>query len=1057
MSGRLPRIQGRRIFLKFASVSLLTMALIGLGMTAVVFVSQKQAYEEEVKSRWLEIARISGGSLENALLVDDCTFLQGMTTILGKESDITRCRVFNKRGMVLSPDGFSDAETDHLVARCLVEGEPILEEYASLWEGPGYVEIAQPINLEDEVWGVVRISCSLERLENLTRSLYTRLVLLAVVCGALALLGSLLMAKHMAGPVVRLARLAHDVAGGNLDVKCALRRRDELGNLADSFDQMVTNLRLARVDLEGASQYMESILESMVDSVLVIEHPPVDAATGPRIKTANRATVNLLGFREKELVGQPLDRILGSRKRRENILSRVLATGTVRNLEVHYLAKTGERRHMRLSVAAMTDSGPRQESGPEEITAFVFVASDITELKRSERVRMATHLMSDSASRCESLPDLYRAVHEVIVSLVPTDRFQIGLMQSGKRVVELAYDSQDEITLPEAASLARYVTLIGKPLHLTAPTILELTGQDVISFDGEAPVECLGIPMRIGDRLIGVMTVQSRREDRRYRGPDIDLLAMLADQIAVAVERKRAEEERLRLSLAVEQAVDGSIITDTRGIIQYVNPAFTGICGFSREEAIGDNTFFLWSGGHDRRAFVELWRGVAEGKDWSGRMSNRRKDGSAYEVEVTVSQVRSASGDVVNYVAVCHDVTNERALESQLRQAQKMEAVGKLAGGIAHDFNNLLSVITGYTSLYLEDQPKDAPGLDVLEEVRRAGDRAASLTRQLLAFSRRQVLKPQILNLNAVIEDLQRMLRRLIGEDITLETDFDPALGSVEVDPGQVEQVVMNLAVNARDAMPGGGKLTIETRNVVLESRGLDQECEVAPGPYALLAVSDTGHGMDDETLSRVFEPFFTTKETGKGTGLGLSTVYGIVKQSDGHITAYSEMGCGTSFKVYFPRLAASVKSSEVPEVEDPEAMKGTETILLVEDETGVRNMARDLLLRRGYRVLLAENGREALEVSKSFPERIDLVLTDVIMPEMSGHHLVPKLLESRPETKVIYMSGYTDAAIARHGILDSGSEFIEKPFQLDELLRRIRATLSGEAGPSRNVRASEE
>ncbi|MHB8421025.1 MAG: hybrid sensor histidine kinase/response regulator [Myxococcales bacterium] len=380
--------------------------------------------------------------------------------------------------------------------------------------------------------------------------------------------------------------------------------------------------------------------------------------------------------------------------------------------------------------------------------------------------------------------------------------------------------------------------------------------------------------------------------------------------------------------------------------------------------------------------------------------------------------------------------------EEQLRHAQKMEAVGRLAGGVAHDFNNLLSVVLTYSEMLMRRLSQDDPMRDDLAEIRKAGERATELTRQLLAFSRQQVLDPKVLDLNDVIGQTDRMLRRLMGEDIDLETRPGPNLGRIKADPGQLGQILMNLAVNARDAMPDGGKLTVETSNVELDEAYALGHVDLRPGAYVMLAVSDTGSGMDRATQARIFEPFFTTKEQGKGTGLGLSTVFGIVKQSGGNIWVYSEPGRGTTFKIYFPRTGEAPRPSAASESEFA-TFSGSETILLVEDDEQVRTLARTLLKRFGYRVLEARTPGEALSASERHAETIHLLLTDVVMPEMSGPELARRLTALRPSLKALCMSGYAGEAVLRHGLIDAGLPFLQKPITPETLGRKLREVLA--------------
>src|SRR6266850_978324 len=418
----------------------------------------------------------------------------------------------------------------------------------------------------------------------------------------------------------------------------------------------------------------------------------------------------------------------------------------------------------------------------------------------------------------------------------------------------------------------------------------------------------------------------------------------------------------------------------------------------------------------------------------------KRKDGGLLTVQLNVRAVRNAARQVEYYETFVRDVTEQRRLQQQVLQSQKMEAVGRLAGGIAHDFNNLLTVITSYSDLLLEDLGKDDPKRDDVQQVLKAADGAASLTRQLLAFSRQQVLAPRVVNLNAVVEGLQKILRRVIGEDVELAAALAPDLGAVKADVGQLEQVLMNLTVNARDAMPTGGKLTIETANVEHEPEYALEREAAAVGRFVMLAVSDTGVGMDEATKARIFEPFFTTKEAGKGTGLGLATVYGIVNQSGGFIWVYSEPGNGTSFKIYLPRIDAPVEG--VKTAGSVSVPRGTETVLLVEDAAAVRAVAKQVLERQGYTVLQAPDGELALHVAHKHRGPNHLLLTDVVMPVLGGRRLAEQLALVRPDMKVLYASGYTDDSVVRHGILEAGTAYLQKPFTPDSLARKVREVL---------------
>jgi len=518
---------------------------------------------------------------------------------------------------------------------------------------------------------------------------------------------------------------------------------------------------------------------------------------------------------------------------------------------------------------------------------------------------------------------------------------------------------------------------------------------------------------------------------------------------ALDLNRARAEQARAQEQLRQSEARYRTLVDGVRdvifalapdGTIASLNPAFETITGFPRDEWLG-RPFEQLVHSDDLPLALELLSGVARGEPRPVNQFRIRTRKGDYRMGEFAATPQYREGQLASILGIGRDVTERLSLEQQLRQAQKMEAVGRLAGGVAHDFNNILTAITGYADLLLEDLGTTDRRRDDIAEIRKAAERAAGLTRQLLAFSRQQVMQVRVLDLNDVVADTQNMLGRLLGEDIALVTRLDPALGAVKADPGQLEQVIMNLAVNARDAMPGGGKLTIETANAELDDTYVREHFPARPGSYVMLAVSDTGTGMSDEVQSHLFEPFFTTKEKGKGTGLGLATVYGIVKQSGGYIWVYTEPGHGTTFKIYLPRVAgAPAQRASGPKASPVGA--GTETVLLAEDEAAVRAVARHALERQGYTVLEASSGEAALDLAERHSGRIHLLLTDVIMPGMNGRALALRLSELRPDLRVVYMSGYTEEAITRHGVLEPGLTYVQKPFTPEGLARKVREVL---------------
>jgi two-component system, cell cycle sensor histidine kinase and response regulator CckA len=566
----------------------------------------------------------------------------------------------------------------------------------------------------------------------------------------------------------------------------------------------------------------------------------------------------------------------------------------------------------------------------------------------------------------------------------------------------------------------------------------------------EGMIAFAGYPLLVENRTLGVMAMFSRK---RLAEDTLDALASVADLISQGIERKRAEEElresEERYRLLFESSPQPMWVYDLETLaFLAVNESAIHHYGYSREDFLA-MTIKDIRPAKDIPALYDSVSKGSEGVDAAGTWRHLKKNGTIIEVEITSHLLVFA--DRRAELILAHDITKRNRLEAallaseeQLRQSQKLEAIGQLAGGVAHDFNNLLTAINGYSALALRRVGDDHPISSYLVEITKAGDRAANLTRQLLAFGRKQLLQPLAINLNDIVGDMIKLLKRLIGEDVQLVTKPGANLKQIKVDPGQMEQVLVNLVVNARDAMARGGTVTIETANIKLDGTYASRHVGLTPGEYVMLAISDTGTGMDHDTQSRIFEPFFTTKETGKGTGLGLSTVYGIVKQSGGNVWVYSEPGKGTTFKVYLPQVEGEATARA--ESKALATMKrGSETVLLVEDEDMVRKLTGELLEENGYSVLEANGGEEAISIFKERKAPIDLLITDVVMPKISGTEVAEQLKKIHPETKVLFMSGYTDEAIVHHGIVDSGIAFIQKPFSENALTRKVRDVLDAE------------
>ena len=740
---------------------------------------------------------------------------------------------------------------------------------------------------------------------------------------------------------------------------------------------------------------------------------------------------------------------------RERLLRRMAGEESLSSFEFRIINRNGQTCWLEYSASPISFEGQ---------AAVLATAFDVTSRKRSEQLQSALYRITSLASNTTDLSELYSGIHRIVGELMYARNFYIALLDDASNIIEFPYfvDEEDPEPPPpmqRARGLTDYVLRTGQPLFADPVKFQELVDSGEVESRGAPSIDWVGVPLKSTDQTFGVLTVQSYSEKVRYGIAERDILMFVSQQVARAIESRRnqdaLQQSEARYRSQVQNSLYGLYRSSIEGRFLDVNNALVQMLGYdSAEELFAlDMARDLYADPEERARIV---REVAPEKVIKGIEAHwKRKDGRAIVVRLSGRAGIRYPGEPMSFEMITEDVTERRQLEEQLRHSQKMEAVGRLAGGIAHDFNNLLTVIKGYSDLMLNEvKPGDRLRSEV-EEIRRAADRAATLTRQLLAFSRRQVMEPRVLDLNAVVNNMDRMLKRLIGDDIELYTALDGSLGTVKADPGQIEQVIMNLAVNARDAMPTGGRLTIETRTIELDDvyareNGLNQG-----GNFTMLAVTDTGCGMNSETRTHIFEPFFTTKEMGKGTGLGLSTVYGIIKQSGGHISCYSEEDKGTCFKVYLP-IVASALDAPSDMAQPPRAMAppraANETVLLVEDEDGVRALVRQVLERDGYKVIEARNGAEALLASEQFEGKLDLLLTDVVLSHGSGRDIAREVMAKRLDSKVLFISGYTEEAIVRHGVLESGTAFLQKPFTPAALSRKVREILDSDP---RSVAAS--
>lgn len=681
------------------------------------------------------------------------------------------------------------------------------------------------------------------------------------------------------------------------------------------------------------------------------------------------------------------------------------------------------------------------------IEGIVVSFRDVTDLHRMEAERQVISEIVHALNQTANLDELLRSIHQALKKVVYAENCFVALHDEIADTFSFPFfaDQVDVAPAPQKVgrSCTAFVFRKGSPMLIPQTEFDRLAAEGEVELVGSPSPSWLGVPLKTPTATIGVLVVQHYQCENAYDIRDLEFLSSVGGHIALAIERRRSEdalrrnEEMFRLLFSYNPLP--TWVTD-RETLQFleVNDAAVRQYGYSLNE-FKSMTALELRPEEERARYLDQLKQIPPDGLYHGNWKHRKKDGKVIQVE-TISHELEYAGRRVCLV-VAQDLSERHLLEQQLRQSQKMEAVGRLAGGVAHDFNNLLMVIKGHTELLLKALPPSERYSRKIEQIDRAADRASTLTRQLLAFSRLQVLQPQVINLNGVVEEMGKLLPRLIGEDIELVIRGSEDLGAIRADANQMEQVIMNLAVNARDAMPAGGRLLIETSNAELDSAYNSVHPIVRQGRYILLAVSDTGTGMNAETQARIFEPFFTTKPQGKGTGLGLSTVYGVVKQSGGFIWVYSEVGRGTSFKIYLPRVDQPVERVGAIRTLS-EAPRGTETILLAEDEQDVREVAREFLESGGYTVIEARDGAEALKNVEKHEGAIDLLVTDMVMPGMTGQELSGRLLQSRPDIRILYMSGYSERAAADSARGDSSMRLLAKPFSRWALLRAVHEIL---------------
>jgi two-component system, cell cycle sensor histidine kinase and response regulator CckA len=790
----------------------------------------------------------------------------------------------------------------------------------------------------------------------------------------------------------------------------------------------------AQGTLVGPEQLF-TLLDSVQELVAILSPDGI-------IQFASAGFTRLLGHRIEDLAGKSLIDLVhpndadGARE-------------CLRELPVNGDGKFGRRCRLQSKDGSWRwfDATARDYTNLPAIEGIVVTLRDVTDLHRMEAERQIISEIVHALNQTDNLDELLRGIHQALKKVLYAENCFVALHDREADTFTFPFFADEVDVAPAPQKVGRsctaFVFRTGSPMLIPQHEFDRLAAEGQVELVGSPSPSWLGVPLKTPTATIGVLVVQHYQNENAYDIRDLEFLSSVGGHIALAIERRRSEdalrknEEMFRLLFSYNPLPTWVIDRETLRFLE-VNEAAVRQYGYSQNE-FKSMTVLEVRPEEERPTFLNYLKEAPTDGLNRGHWKHRKKDGKIIEVE-TISHELEYAGRRVRLV-VAQDISERQLLEQQLRQSQKMEAVGRLAGGVAHDFNNLLMVIKGHTELLLNGIPSSEHYSRKIEQIDRAADRASALTRQLLAFSRLQVLQPHVMNLNDVVEDMGRLLPRLIGEDIELVIRRSEELGAVRADASQMEQVIMNLAVNARDAMPDGGRLLIETSNAELDSTYSAMHPVVQQGRYILLAVSDTGTGMDAETQARIFEPFFTTKPQGKGTGLGLATVYGVVKQSGGFIWVYSEVGRGTSFKIYLPRVDQPVERVGAPKSQS-EAPRGTGTVLLAEDEQDVREVAREFLESGGYTVIEAHDGSEALKRMEKHEGAIDLLVTDMVMPGMTGQELTGRLLESHPEIRVLYMSGYSERAAADCARGDSSMRLLAKPFSRWALLRAVHEIL---------------
>jgi PAS domain S-box-containing protein len=679
-----------------------------------------------------------------------------------------------------------------------------------------------------------------------------------------------------------------------------------------------------------------------------------------------------------------------------------------------------------------------------EVTSLAVFSVDISKRKQAELISEVLLNISNAVFTTKNMMELYASIHKEINKLIDARNFFVGLYDEKEQTITMPYvvDEKDDFTgikIPLDKTLSKQIIIRKKAMLFTKEDMQEMDKQQITGSKYGAPsLLWLGVPLFDDDKVIGLIAIQSYSNEKAFNNSHLSLMEFVSKQISMSIVKKQREEKIHILSRATEQSPTIIIITNTKGEIEFTNPCFTRVTGYSFEEVAGKTPRIFKSGETPDEIYKDLWQTIKRGKDWKGEFHNKKKNGELYWEKTHITPIINDENEITHFLAIKEDVSEQKKLRQQLIQSKKMEAIGTLAGGIAHDFNNMLTVINGFSEIALMKTPESSPIYKDIKAIISASNRAEILTRQILAFSRKQAYQPKIVSINKIIMDLQPMIHRLLGDNIEIDFNLENNLPLIKADPSQIEQIFMNLIVNARDAMnniSGTKRITIHTRQIILSKNSFDEFIVHRPGQYIYFSVKDTGTGIDEEIKQLIFDPFFTTKETGKGTGLGLATVYGIIKQNNAYINFESELGKGSEFIIYWPTTVETTMNSDISE-SPKRSLNGKETILFVEDDPNLLKFAETALNEFGYQVITASQGEEALKIVTE--QKIDLLISDYSISDINGSELAEKASQTAPHIAVLIISGYS----GRELLKNSNQEFLQKPFSVQLLLTKVRDIL---------------